>query len=166
MDQVTGSSELGPLCPSQLSVSPPSIISFHGCAPLGTLRAGRHVTREGRTRFTLSLSPPISQGRREPHLHPRGQPAVGVLPMGVLPVGGDQRGDTIVGASAVRVPRGSACSGGACSGVPAVGCPQPPQYRVSVLPDLSGAVASAVAEFLVQLNLCEMGTWCSALSPE
>lgn len=79
---------------------------------------------------------------------------------------GDQRGDTVVGASAVRVPRGGACCGGACSGVPAVGCPQPPQYRVSVLPDLSGAVASAVAEFLVQLNLCEVGTWCSALSPE
>lgn len=85
--------------------------------------------------------------------------------MGVLPVG-DRRGDTIVGASAVRVPgrclQWGCVQWGARSGVPTA----PPQYRVSVLPDLSGALASAVAEFLVQLNLCEMGTWCSALSPE
>lgn len=65
-----------------------------------------------------------------------------------------------MGVSVVRVPKGR---------YPQWGCMQWGAHRLpsteSLCCQLSGAAASAVAEFLVQLNLCKVGT-CSALRPE
>lgn len=93
MDQATGAQSWGPSTGSS-SPSPlrPSSNVLWVCS-IGTLRAGRHVPREGGTPFTLSLSLPIT-------------PPPGVSLRWGARSGDDQRGDTIVGVSVVRVPEG------------------------------------------------------------
>lgn len=133
LGQVTGSSELGPSAHPALRLCSTHHLVFRGCAPSGTPRAGRHVAREGRAPFTLSLSPPSVGGEGAPPpppgVSPRWRcsqwgPPTGRHGSGGFCSGGAQRETSIMGflwqgahsegACSGDTPRGDIHSGGAC----------------------------------------------------